>query len=135
MRQGLTGIPHGEELFGILAVSLSTNSLWGCQLQAERDVTVRFDSTVTTLSDGSSVGDILTSGSIGHVLPQDHDSLTKTSLTVTIVLLGTTEKVLRMARREETAESIMCGWFSAWERPIISHHTRRGVLHERSQAL
>lgn len=64
---GLTGVSHGEELFGILTVSLSTNAFWGCQLQAQRDVAVRFNGAVTTLPDSGSVGDVLTTGSFGYV--------------------------------------------------------------------
>lgn len=62
---GLTGISHGEELFGILTVSLSADALWGCQLQAQRDVAVRFYSAVTALPDGGSIGDVLITGSVG----------------------------------------------------------------------
>ena len=106
--RGLTSISHGEELFGILTISLSTNALWGCQFQAQRDIAVRFNGPVATLSDGGSVGDVLTTGSIGN-LSRDHVPLTSVFLTVTIVLLGTTEKVLRTAKREAAAASIVRG--------------------------
>ena len=62
--RGFTSISHSEELFGILAISLSTDALWGCQFQAQRDVAVRFNGAVTTLPDGGSIGDILTTRSV-----------------------------------------------------------------------
>jgi len=64
---GLTSVSHSKELFGILAVSLSTNALGGCQFQAQRDIAVRFYGSVTTLSDGGSIGDILPTGSVGEI--------------------------------------------------------------------
>ena len=102
----LTGVSHGEELFGILTVSLSTDAFWGCQFQAQRDIAIRFDGAVATLSDGGSVGDILTTGSVGHAY-RDRVLLTSVSLTVTIVLLGTAEKAVRTARREAAVPSIV----------------------------
>ena len=68
--RGLTSISHGEELFGILAVPLSTDALRGRQLQAQRDIAVRFNGAVTTLSDGGSVRDVLVTGLVGCASPE-----------------------------------------------------------------
>lgn len=107
-KRGLTSISHSEELFGILAVSLPANALWARQLQAQGSITVRFNRAVTTLSNGGSVRDVLAVDSVVSVF-RNYISLTIASLTVIIVLLGTTEKVLRTAKREAAAVSIVCG--------------------------
>jgi hypothetical protein len=111
--RGLTSISHGEELFGILAVPLSADALWGRQLQAQGDIAIRFNRAVATFPDGGGVGDVLTMDSVGSV-SRNYITLTSTSLTVIIVLLGTTEKVLRTAKREAAVVSIVCGSKHKW---------------------
>lgn len=90
-----------------MAVSLSSNALWGGQLQAQGDITVRFHGTVPPLTDSGSFGNILTTGSMAQALARDSVPLTRVFLTVIIDLLGAKEKVLRTARREAAAVSMV----------------------------
>lgn len=59
MTSELTGVAHGEQLLGVLAVALASGDLGHGQLQIERRVTKRLDAAVAPCALSHSLGEEL----------------------------------------------------------------------------